>query len=111
MFNFNFLYMKKRAKVKRVTDGKIIEVTNRTLRLADVDVPKIDETGGKKAKNVLNGLIFSNNSDGWIVFEDKGSEISGKLIVTVYVRNRRTSEIKCINEIMREKGYIPDRNK
>jgi endonuclease YncB( thermonuclease family) len=85
--------------VKRIIDGDTIEVNRRIgntryVRLANVNAPEKYQFGGRKATNVLRGLIG-------------GQQVSITPVGKSY--NRILAQVrkgrKSINKRMREKGY------
>ena len=85
--------------VKKIIDGDTFVVSRKigntnVVRLANVNAPEKYQFGGRKATNVLRGLIGRQK----VSITPVGRSYNR---VVAYVRKER----KSVNKIMREKGY------
>lgn len=86
-------------RVVEVFDGDTFETLEvKSVRLADIDAPEIDEVGYEEAKVFLKSLV--GNKLVYIDIDDYGSTTWGRTVCLVYVRYNSTHLLNVNKELV-----------
>jgi len=92
------------GKVTYIVDGDTLDVnTVGRIRLADIDTPEIDESGGSEARIYLSSLVYPLTV--YVDIDDVyGTDIYGRIVAVIYIQYNST-HVKNINKAMLVSGH------
>ena len=93
------------ALVTNIIDGDTFDLyTEDKIRLADIDAPELDESGGQEAKDFLSDLIYMKpvylDIDDYYQFDTTGTRI-----VCVVYTYYNTTHLLNVNKLLLNEGY------
>jgi hypothetical protein len=95
------------SPVTRVVDGDSFHITGDEVRLADVNAPEWNQTGGPQATNALTSLISGKTV--YLDTDDKsGRDPYGRLVAVVYIAYNSTHYMNVNKELLLEGTVVID---